>query len=182
MCHHVYVVRIKLHLHALCDLDFSCLSTSIISPEVSGCQNNKCIQIQYGQSCLHFLSSNFNFVNLRQLLTFPCANQLKGVNFVCIIQNYCNKFIYIYMNFRIKVIFHYECLATQCRARRHLRWVWLSAALGASSPQNFSCMINVLPDKKLKYYNVNVNYKNISDYMLFFFFIQTSSIKNIRPL
>ena len=68
-----------------CDLNFSCLSTSITSPEVSGCQNNKRIQIQYGRSCLHFVSSNFNFVNLRQLLAFPCANQLKSVHFVCII-------------------------------------------------------------------------------------------------
>ena len=41
-------------------------------------------------------------------------------------------------------------------------------------------MINGLPDKKLKYYNVNVNYKNISDYILFLFIILTSSIKIIR--
>ena len=75
-----------------------------------------------------------------------------------------------------------ECLATQCPSRPHQKWVWLSAALGASSPKNFSCMINGLPDKKLKYYNVNVNYKNISDYILFLFIILTSSIKNILPL
>ena len=68
-----------------CDLNFSCLSIFITSPEVSVCQNNKRIQIQYGRSCLHFVSLNFNFVNLRQLLGFPCANQLKSVNFVGII-------------------------------------------------------------------------------------------------
>ena len=88
-----------------CDLNFSCLSTSITSPEVSGWQNIKRIQIQYGRSCLHFVSSNFNFLNLRQLLAFPRKNQLKSVNFVCIIKYYRNKCIY--MNFRIKLIFHY---------------------------------------------------------------------------
>ena len=35
----------------LCDLNFSCLSTSITSAEVSSCQNNKRIQIQYGWPC-----------------------------------------------------------------------------------------------------------------------------------
>ena len=55
----------------LCDLNFSCLSTSITSPEVSSCKNNKCIQIQYGRPCLHFVYSNFNIVNLRQWLGFP---------------------------------------------------------------------------------------------------------------
>ena len=68
-----------------CDLNFSCLSTSITLLEVSGCQNNKRLQFQYGRSCLHFVSSNFNFVNLWQLLAFPCTNQLKSVNLVCII-------------------------------------------------------------------------------------------------
>ena len=43
-------------------------------------------------------------------------------------------------------------------------------------------MINVLPDKKFKYYYINMNYKNISYYILFVFIILTSSIKNIRPL
>ena len=102
-----------------CDLNFSCLSTSITSPEVSGCQNNKRFQIQYGRSYLHFVSSNFNFMNLWQLVAFPRANQLRSVNFVCSIYYYRNKFIY--MNFRIEVIFHYarECLATQCPAGRH---------------------------------------------------------------
>ena len=42
-------------------------------------------------------------------------------------------------------------------------------------------MINEIPDKKLKYYYVNVNYKNISYYILFVFIILTSSIKNILP-
>ena len=51
-----------------------------------------------------------------------------------------------------------------------------------SSPYNFPCMINGVPDKKLKYYYVNVNYKNISYYILFVLIILTSSIKNIRPL
>ena len=48
-----------------CDLNFSCLSTSITSPKVFGCQNNKRIQIQYGRPCLHLVFPNFNFVNLR---------------------------------------------------------------------------------------------------------------------
>ena len=71
------------------------------------------------------------------------------------------------MNFRI-MIFHSQTS--------------LEMGLGGSSPQNFSCMINGLPDKKLKYYKVNVNYKNFSDYILFLFIILTSSIKNILPL
>ena len=48
----------------LCDLNIICVSTSMTSPEVSSCQNKQCIQIQYGRPCLHFVSSNFNFVNL----------------------------------------------------------------------------------------------------------------------
>ena len=52
----------------LCNSNFSCLSTSITSPKVSSCQNNKRIKIQYGRPCLHFVSSNFNFVNLWQWL------------------------------------------------------------------------------------------------------------------
>ena len=43
-------------------------------------------------------------------------------------------------------------------------------------------MINGLPDKKLKYYNVHVNYKNISDYILVLFIKLTSSIKNYSAL
>ena len=64
-----------------CDLNFSCLSTSITSAEVSSCQNKRRYQIQYGRPCLHFVSSNFHFVNLWQWLAFTCTNQLKKVNF-----------------------------------------------------------------------------------------------------
>ena len=66
--------------------------------------------------------------------------------------------------------------------RRHRRGVLQFTALGACSPLNFSCTINGLPDKKSKHCNVNVNYKNISYYVLFVFIILTCSIKNIRPL
>ena len=48
----------------LCDLNLRCLSTFITSPRVFSCQNKQHIQIQYGGPCLHFMSSNFNFVNL----------------------------------------------------------------------------------------------------------------------
>ena len=68
-----------------------------------------------------------------------------------------------------------ECMATQCTARRHRRWMSLSAALGAGS-RSLGLLMHGLPDKKLKYYNVNVNYKNIRDYILFLFIMLTSSI------
>ena len=61
----------------LCDFNFSYLSTSITSAEVASCPNNKRIQIQYCRPCLHFVSSNINFVNLWQWLAFPCSNRLK---------------------------------------------------------------------------------------------------------
>ena len=50
----------------LCDLNFSCLSTSITSPEVFSCKNLKRNQFQHSRPWLHFVSPNTNFVNLRQ--------------------------------------------------------------------------------------------------------------------
>ena len=82
------------------------------------------------------------------------------------------------MNFRIDVIFHYLS-AWQVGMPAHTSSE-MGAASGSSS-YNFSCTINELPDKKLKHCNVNVNYKNISYYILFVFIILTCSIKNIRP-
>ena len=46
----------------------------------------------------------------------------------------------------------------------------------------FWCMINGLPHKKLRYCHFNVNYKNISYYVLFVLIILTCSIKYILPL
>ena len=72
------------------------------------------------------------------------------------------------MNFRINVIFHYVS-AWQLSGQPDVIIdgsvclpLWAVAV-----PRTSHCMINGLPDKKLKYYNVNVNYKNISDYILF---------------
>ena len=72
------------------------------------------------------------------------------------------------MNFRIKMIFQYVSAwhaSRQYLPRRHRRWLWLFAAFGASSPLNFSCTIDGHPDKMLKHCYVNVDYKNITNYI-----------------
>ena len=87
------------------------------------------------------------------------------------------------MNFRVTVDHSIcECLRNTESSQTSSRLVWLYAALGASTPYNFSCTINGLPAKKLKHCYVNMNYKNISYYILFVFILLTCSIKNIRLL
>ena len=82
-----------------CDLNFSWLSTSITAPEVSGCQNNKRIQYQYGRSCLHLVSSNFNFVNWRQLLAFRAQiNKKKLISFVSFSIIVINAYIWTFVS------------------------------------------------------------------------------------
>ena len=105
-----------------------------------------------------------------RMVSFPVPKLTQSVNFVSTIQYYYNKCIY--MNFRIKMIFQYvSAWLGSAQSDVIGDGVWLSAALGDSSPQNFSCMIKAPTDKKLKHCNVNVNYKNISHYILLVFII-----------
>ena len=67
----------------LCDLNFSCLSTSITSAEVYSCQNKRRYPNPIWATVFTFIfvSSYFHFVNLWQWSAFTCTNQLKNVNF-----------------------------------------------------------------------------------------------------
>ena len=67
------------------------------------------------------------------------------------------------MNFRIKEIFHYVSAWQLCFQPDVMR-----DGCGVAVCRSIR---NGLPDKKLKYYYVNVNYTNISYYILFVFII-----------
>ena len=77
------------------------------------------------------------------------------------------------MNFPIKVILHYLCAWQDSGYRDVIRDGCHCLPGLYCSPENFSCTSNGLPDKKLKHCYVNVNYKNISYYVLFVFIILT---------